>query len=92
MARNFTIQVSDFCRVLYRGANVSDLNAGTYDGTDIPLRAVPTDAEVTIEDKGVIIVTDADGGWIADRLCSGTIGRRQLHALHAWRSTTKEIL
>lgn len=50
----------------YKG--LSDLSKGYYQGTRIPLRSVPADALLVVEiwSNGGL-VSDTDGGWIADR-------------------------
>ena len=84
-----TIRVTaeDFCRTLY-GVGVDAANVGTYPGTDIPVRKIPSDAVLTVTDCGVNSVTDDQDGWIADRILGTalsrgrpTIGRRQWRKL-----------
>jgi len=76
-----------FCRTLY-DAGVEYVNRGVYPGTDIPLRPVPTTATLTVCSTPLgYAVTDDDGGWIADRVCGGSIGARQLRKLQAALST-----
>lgn len=86
---SFSLTVRQLADVLYGDVTgytgAEDLNVGTYDGDlvtpgTIPLRPVPMDARLLVEDRGRgngIKVTDFDGGWIADRVCDGTLGRRQ---------------
>ena len=77
------LTAEDLSRALY-GKGVSYVNKGVYKGTSIPLRKVPGNAILHIDDKGKIRVTDDDGGWIADRICEGWIGRRQLDKVKAY--------
>lgn len=71
-----TISAEDLCRALY-GSGVETVNKGFYAGTRIPLRPVPKNAMLSIEDRGTITVTDDQGGWIADRITEGVLGRRE---------------
>lgn len=74
--RTLEISADDLTRALY-GKGVEVVNKGVYQGTKIPWRKVPKNAMLTIQDKGVITVSDKDGGWIADRIAGGTLGRRE---------------
>ena len=51
--------------ILWR-STVEDLNKGTYPGTEIPLRVVPSGAIVTLVvlDNGTSVVRDQVGGWV----------------------------
>ena len=79
--------VDAYCKALY-GEGVECVNRGTYPGTDIPLRPVPGAATLTVwdTDRGYVVKDDTDG-WIAVRVCSGSIGERMLRKLQAALST-----
>lgn len=61
------VTAEQLCRALW-GVGVDDLNKGTYPGTNIPIRKVPPNARVTVTERGPqAVVSDREGGWIADR-------------------------
>jgi hypothetical protein len=53
--------------------NVNADGSGVYKGTKTPLRKIPMNHEVSVDNNGR--VHDNDGGWIADRI--GALGARQ---------------
>jgi len=73
----FQIRADDLVRALY-GKGIDYVNRGFYEGTKMRVRKVPAGAILEVKDKGRITVTDRDGGWIADRITGGTLGRREL--------------
>lgn len=59
------------------GCPFDSVNAGTYPGTNIAVRRVSPDHELTIDARGHL--DDHDGGWIVERFCgqgSRSVGRR----------------
>ncbi len=85
MTRTITTTADSLARVLY-GCSAADLTRGhTYAGTNIPLRKVPADAVVTVRvqaNRASAMVSDADGGWIADHL-GPALGARQIKKIAA---------
>lgn len=62
---------------------VAVMSLGPYEGTSIPRRKVPASAPVSVVDRGVVEVEDAEGGWIADRF-GPVLGRREYIRAEAW--------
>lgn len=62
-----TVTVAKLLSVLCPGMTIEALNAGTYPGTEIPLRKIAADHRVTVDPKGMM--EDNAGGWITARIC-----------------------
>lgn len=76
----FKVTAGELCQALWEKPS-AELSRGFYPGTEIPLRVVPADAVVTVSlrsNGGV--VSDSDGGWIADRF-GPDLGARQARLL-----------
>ena len=79
------ITAEELCRALY-GEGVEGINRGTYPGTAIPVRQVPPAARLIVVCKPAGIVTDSEGGWIADRFGPG-LGVRECKRVLAYLKT-----